>query len=154
MPDLRERCSQALERLFNDESLEVRTEAAGCFRVISTNLEPHLELVSAFIQSPAFVEEPLLLFHTLTQSSLHLPQILLDVAERYLYQASPEVTDIRLRSAMYTREISELVMKVYAQALNRPDANAELLKRCLNLFDRLASWREYTLIEMLEVYER
>jgi len=152
-PHLRERCTQRLEKLFTDASAEVRKEAAKCFRG-GAALEPHLLLISTFIGSSAFQEEPFFLLHHLKNSSLHLPEIVIDVAEHYLLGAGPDAADLRSRNAMHTSTVSGLVMKVYSQALNRPATQAPLFGRCLNLFDQFAKWREYEFSKAIEAYER
>lgn len=148
-------CRAALVKLFHDDDEAVRKEAGRCFRTEDDDpAEWNVELIDAYIRSPALHDEPFFLLHGLEQSSARIPATVLDVAEAYIAHAPEDVTDLRTRRAADTHTVSELVVRVYGQALNRPRPDAVLLARCLDMFDQLAEWREYRYMQMLETYER
>jgi hypothetical protein len=78
-PECREWCETKLKRLFHDQEAEVRKEAAGCFWHLwqqpDLPLAQFNSLIRAFLDSPAFAEEPTYLLHALDPATSDVLQL-------------------------------------------------------------------------------
>jgi hypothetical protein len=147
-------CIAALKNFFFDQSILVREKASYCFRFLKDPEEEIISLIVSFIGSPAFDEYPQFLLEFLNDCCLHLPTFLVDVGEKYL--SAPTTDEPRLQSLRFrdSQLISEMIVRVYTQTLNRPQSDGVILNRCLNLFDELAKKREGSFFKMTTEYER
>lgn len=146
-------CSEGLIVLFVDPDQEVRRQAARfAGRLDPVAFPQHADLIRAYLDSPAFREEPLHLLHQLKQSALRLPDPLLDAAEAYFL--GQQEAGRGPRDARYVRQFDQLIFPLYSQHLNRALPNTGVLTRCLNLFDRMAARRSQEYQEGMQLVER
>lgn len=112
-------CETALVRLFNDESVSVRRNAAGCFWHLWHSPETPLvdfdALIRAFLESPAFAEEPTYLLHALEETKHKVPEVTLDVCEVFIRRCAAAARDIRTSIAGDEMTLGKLVFTTYAQ---------------------------------------
>ena len=134
--DCRAWCEGALIRLFKDEDQEVRKKAAGCFWHLwhspETPITNFNTVIRAFLESPAFVDEPTYLLHALEETKHKVPEAVLDVCELFIARCSEEARDIRTSMAGDELTIGKLVFTSYAQLQAQP-----LQLRALSAIDRM-----------------
>lgn len=143
-------CEEALVALFEDDSEEVRREAARCFsRLRDDDLGDHLPLIEAFVGSRAFDTEHDELLGALQRTTAHLPEAACLACERFLDVAGEDAANIQLRGAADADTALQVLVRAYNQA-----RNPELQTRCLDLFDRMTELGIYGVVGTLERYER
>ena len=130
-------CEQALERLFVDESQEIRRKAAGCFWHLwhspETPLTGFSDLIHTFLASPAFVDEPTYLLHALEETKHRVPDATLDGCETFIMRCSEAARDISTSIAGDELTVGKLVFTAYAQLLT-----PSLQIRALNVIDQMS----------------
>ncbi|MGJ8641527.1 MAG: hypothetical protein ACSHYA_19205 [Opitutaceae bacterium] len=136
LPDCKEWCEYALNKLFHSPHTEILKSSAHCFWAHWTkdeaNIQDYKELIANFVQSPAFLEDPTYLLHALEKSKDKLPEVSLEVCEMFIKELSEEARDIRTSRAANESEVGKLVFSIYAQ-MDQP----ELKERALNLIDQM-----------------
>ncbi len=143
-------CSQSLINFFSDPNEEVRLKAANCFhRLEGKQLEEHVDLIDAFIDSLAFTKAASDLIRTLGKTSPRLPDITCKICERFIDLAGSDTADFRTRAPMDSAEVSKLLVRLYSQS-----SDESLQSRCLDLIDRMFEISSYGLQEALDLYER
>lgn len=143
-------CSQTLIKFFSDPNEEVRLKAANCFhRLEGEQLEEQIDLIEAFIESPAFAKAHSILIETLGKTASKLPDVTYKVCERFIDLAGSDTADFRTRTPMDSAETSKLLIRLYIQA-----SDQSLQSRCLDLIDRMIETGSYGLNEALDLYER
>lgn len=129
-------CAEMLAILFDDEEPAVRQKAAECFGSLGRHpnapLEDHAALIARFLDSRAFAESPAHLLHTLEGSQQRLPEVVLNVCERFVARCAPGARDFRTSLAADEHTVDALVFSAYAQ-MSRPALRA----RALVLIDRM-----------------
>lgn len=138
----REFCEQALVQLFHDPSPEVRSQAAKCFfRFEGEQLGEYVNLIEAFVQSPAFITDCHDLIYALEKTTAKLPDITYLACKQFINAVDSNAVDANI--------ISQLLVRVYSQSKDQA-----LRARCLDLIDRLAQMEAYGLNEALALIER
>ena len=138
----REFCEQALVQLFHDSSPEVRSQAAKCFfRFEGEQLGEYVNLIEAFVQSPAFITDCHDLIYALEKTTAKLPDITYLACKQFINAVDSITVDANI--------ISQLLVRVYSQSKDQA-----LRSRCLDLIDRLAQMEAYGLNEALALIER
>ena len=146
---LRQFCESGLIQLFNDPDEKVRDRAAKCFfRFEGEQLGEYVNLVEAFVASPAFENDCHDLIYALEKTTAKLPDVTCLVCEKFI-DSYGSVADIRTRSAAKADEVSELLIRVYSQSQSQA-----LRSRCLDLVDRLTQIGAYGLDKALQQFER
>jgi hypothetical protein len=146
------RCEKALLQLFYDPEELVQDEAADCFQKMSDgDIDRLTYLIEKFIQSPAFSRDTHLLY-TLEQSAARIPDTILSVCEKFFEITGDEVGNIQNKVAGDAHYVSKLIVRTYAQQLNASIRNPSLLRRTLNLIDRMLENRVYDAEKVLELY--
>jgi hypothetical protein len=142
----RERCMAGLRQLFSDESDRVREAAAEWIRHLDEGepLEKYDDLIRAYVDSPAFAHEQYLLTTRLQRSLGRLPQTTLLVARRFIEQFGPQAGSVAQRGAMEARELSSLILRLYAEAKDE-----ETRRQCLDVLDQYTDAATYGLEEVL-----
>ncbi len=126
-------CGAQLLRLFDDDIVEVRREAASCFRQLEKEpLEAYEGLITAFCDSAAYQEDSFSILHALEESLSRLPGITSIVCEKFLERFSDEAKDIRTHRVGDMRTVAKLIFRVYQQ-----HQRDEWAPRCLDLIDRM-----------------
>jgi hypothetical protein len=137
-PDCRSWCEATLSKLFNDEDKTVRYQAAKCFWHLwhqpDVPLTDYEDLISSFLDSPAFADDPSYLLHTLDDTRQRVPNIILDVCDRFIARCTEKARDIRTSMAATETTIGKLVFRAYAQLEALP-----LRTRALDLVDRMCT---------------
>jgi hypothetical protein len=137
-PDCRPWCEATLHKLFNDEDMNVRTHAANCFWHLwqqpDVRLTDYEALIGSFLDSRAFADAPDHLLHTLEDTRQRVPDIILDVCDRFITRCADKARDIRTSMAANEITIGKLVFRAYAQLEARP-----LRSRALDLIDRMCA---------------
>jgi hypothetical protein len=135
-PECRAWCETTLCRFFADENEGVRKKAAGCFRQLwkspDTPLTDFDPLIRAFLESPAFADEPAVLLRALENTNCRVPDTSLDVCEVFVTRCAERARDSRGSFASGEHTVVKLVFTAYAQL----QAN-ELQARALHLIDRM-----------------
>lgn len=146
---LRQFCESGLIQLFNDPDEKVRDRAAKCFfRFEGEQLGEYVNLVEAFVASPAFESDCHDLIYAFEKTTAKLPDVTCLVCEKFI-DSYGSVADIRTRSAAKADEVSELLIRVYSQSQSQA-----LQSRCLDLVDRLTQIGAYGLDKALQQFER
>ena len=138
LPSCRSWCEPALLRLFNDEDESVRRNAAHCFWYLCHQPELQLAdfdaLISYFLFSQSFAEEPTFLLNALDNTRQRVPKTILDVCETFVAKCSEQARDIRTAIAGDEMLAGKLVFRAYAQLEAQP-----LRNRALNLIDEMCA---------------
>lgn len=128
-----DRCADYLQTFFNDEDAEVRSEVANAF--FKLNGERLLELkvmISKFIDSPSFDEEPYRVLHSLEESTVILPDIICQAAERMFASRETGWWELASRKALAARSIVTLIVRQYEQT-----TDATIKTKCLDFIDQM-----------------
>ncbi len=107
-------CAANLILLFNDESDEIKSEAAGCFRQFKDDdLGKFVSLIEAFIKSPAFKISESDLIWALEKTTAEIPEITYRVCE--LLIKTIDSGDKKGRHHLEEHDISTLILRLYGQ---------------------------------------
>lgn len=143
-------CEEALIKLFNDYSDEVRSEAAQCFsRFEGTQLEEFEHLIAQFVSSDAFQQNYTHLMMALEETSAKLPGVTLSACERFVDIAGLASSDIGTGTAWSADTVTKLTLRIYQQS-----TEDTIRARSLNLIDKLMENSAYGINEALENFER
>lgn len=130
---IEEACSTHLQRLFNDESKEIRQKAGGCFLFLKGHdIGRHELLIRAYVESRAFPSPHDDLLRRLADSTWQLPDIVLRIAERYIEARGSQASDIQQAESTDGSEVAKLVVRLYAQTKDEA-----VKRRCLNHIDQM-----------------
>lgn len=131
-------CEMALLRLFDDRDEIVRVEAARCFWYLSQDPELPLAdynaLITSFLASQSFVEDPTFLLSALDHTRQRVPEAILDICETFVAKCSEQARDIRTSMAGDEMTVGKLVFRAYAQL----EAD-KMRNRALNLIDEMCA---------------
>ena len=132
-PRSRRWCETQLLKLFNDESKEVRREAASCFRRLkNASFEDYRDLVRAFADSRAYESNSSTILFALEQSSEKLPGITAIVCDKFISRFADEARDVRTSRSADVHMVSKLVFRTYHQ-----HETDEWGSKCLDLIDQM-----------------
>ncbi len=132
-PEHRVRCESMLALLFADDDVDVRREAASCFRYLSAEvLGEYDDLIGAFCDSPAFNDAHFQLVHALEHSRERLPGTTCVVCEKYLSRLAGAVGDPLTGQLADAHTVVKLIFRTYQQ-----HQNDEWTQRSLDLIDFL-----------------
>jgi hypothetical protein len=135
-PDCRDWCESKLKLLFNDKEVEIRKLAANCFWYLWHQPDVPLgqfdSLIRAFLDSPAFADDPTFLLHTLDNTRQRVPEAILDVCDQFVTKCAEQARDVRTAVAADEFTVGRLVFRAYAQL----ESNA-LRMRAVTLIDRM-----------------
>jgi hypothetical protein len=147
-----EYATSALATTFGDSNHEVRKAAAQCFsRLKQGDLNRFRDLIARFIESDAFATDPGYLIYALKDTTERLPEISLNVCERFLARFGPEAADIRTARAGDGISLAAIVFRVYSQTMH---ANEQIATRCLDLIDGMIAAGLYGVDNSLRLFER
>ncbi len=131
-------CEMALLRLFDDRDEIVRVEAARCFWYLSQDPELPLAdynaLITSFLASQSFVEDPTFLLSALDHTRQRVPEAILDICETFVAKCSEQARDFRTSMAGDEMTVGKLVFRAYAQLEALP-----MRIRALNLIDEMCA---------------
>jgi hypothetical protein len=146
----RARCEAALERLFNDESADVRNAAAAAFRRLDeADLGTFEGLARRFVQSDAFPDNADDILYPLTETIARVPDLALDACERVLGEFGSEISDIRTAAASHANSVSQILVRAYADGADQATKD-----RALDLIDRSLELNMYGAYRALEEHDR
>jgi hypothetical protein len=140
-------CEQAIVQLLNDPSQKVCSLAATCFNEFDGGLLGDYErLVEAFIRSSTFDTNPYPLIHALENTTAKLPEITCLACEMFF-----EKLCMNGGNQPFVRPdaVGKLLLRIYSQQKEKV-----LQTRALNLMDRMLQLGEYSLSQVLAVYDR
>ncbi len=143
-------CEDALIRLFNDTSDNVRAEAAKCFGSFEgTQLEEYVDLVKQFVLSNAFQQnyDPLLV--ALEETTAKLPGVTLSACEQFVDFAGPASSNIGTGTAWSADTVTKLTLRIYQQS-----TEDTIRSRSLTLIDRFMEHGVHGINKSLEDFER
>jgi len=122
-----ELCKDKLIKFFSDPSMQVRGEAASCFRYIAgKELANFSDLIEAFYESPAFKSDIDDLIWTLDKATWLPPEIVYKICKKFI-----EVNVLRgerdsgERDYSLEADIAKLIVRLYSQEMN---SNLQLQK--------------------------
>ncbi|KAB8330402.1 hypothetical protein SD80_032020 [Scytonema tolypothrichoides VB-61278] len=145
----REFCEKALIQLFHDSNVAIRSQASECFlHFEGEELGEYINLVKAFVDSPAFTNNTRDLFDALERTSAKLPDVTFQVCDRFLQNLKSDNPEIRNRT-IFADEVTKLLVQLYRQSKKE-----DLRSRCLDLVDCMAQMGVYGLNEALQEFER
>ncbi len=112
--------TETLIRLMNDDADEVRKEAAAVvLRLREQPLQPFVQLLTALIDSPAYVHATPQLLLTLKDAPDKVDELVLSASQRFLDVFGNDAADIRTGAAGDAHYISELVVCGLPQCRDR-----------------------------------
>lgn len=112
---LRKFCETGLTQLFNDPNEKVRAKAAKCFfRFEGDQLSEYVNLVEAFVESPAFETDCDDLIYALEKTTAKLPDVTCLVCEKFISTFGSSAADIRTNSAANADTVGQLLIRVYS----------------------------------------
>ena len=143
-------CEDALVRLFNDPSENVRDKAAHCFRGFEgDNLVEYEHLIAQFVLSDAFPKNHFPLLIALERATAKLPESTLLACERFIDVAGFAAADISTREAGDADTVIKLALRTYQQSLDDT-----IRARSLDLIDKLMEYGAHGINDALEDFER
>lgn len=146
----RERCETSLAQLFEDPVESVRKAAGSAIRHMRNDSLGEFEaLAERYMRSPAFEDDPEDLLLALTQTTAQVPRLATLVCERVIERTASEGADIRTKAARYAHEVSDLLMRAYADA-----EDATLRARILDAIDRSLASDFYGMERALGEHDR
>ncbi|MCH7727078.1 MAG: hypothetical protein IH991_11425 [Planctomycetes bacterium] len=130
---LSSQCAEQLRQLFVDVDAGVRDECEICFADVAGELlVTHKQLVSDFIESPAYPKGSYHLLRSLNESVDELPDVICRAAERFINEAGTDGADISTSASLGANTLSTLVVRLYGQTTDE-----EVKSHCLDLIDRM-----------------
>jgi hypothetical protein len=146
----RERCETSLAQLFEDPVESVRKAAGSSIRQLrDDSLDEFASLGERYVKSPAFEDDPEDLLLALTQTTAQVPWLATLACERVIDRIAGEGADIRTKAARYARQVSEVLMRAYA------DAEDTMLRgRILDAIDRSLASDLYGMDRALDELDR
>jgi len=122
-----------LKQFFFDDSKKVQEQAAHCFRQLSDDqLGREVDLINAFIESPAFNASANSLLMRLQDSVARLPDVICRIPERAVALHRGSGRDEPIEARWWTTQMATLVLRLYEQT---SDPNTK--RRCLNVIDSM-----------------
>lgn len=151
--DCRAWCEASLIRLFDDESCDVRHQAARSFWHLWKHPDLPLRdfngLICSFLDSIAFADDPSFLLYALNDTRQRVPETILDACDTFVTKCAEEARDITTSKAGDETMIGKLVFRAYAQLEAQP-----LRKRALDLIDRMCAEGLQSAGKQLTEFER
>lgn len=149
-PVVGHRCRALLVRFFIDESAEVRSAAAWYSARLPSEIgKEYLDLITAYIDSPAFPNAHDMLLHRLENSPSALPgEVALKLADRFIQQVGDAAGDVATSAAGDAPAVAKLVFRQYARA-----TDPETRRRCLDLIDRMERHQLYGVRQQLTEHD-
>ena len=149
-PECRNWCETTLAELFNDKDVDVRREAASCFRELEgESLDAYEDLFANFCDSSAFQDDSYSVTHALENSLELPPRITCLVCNKFLDRFAHQSSDFSQGRFGYTRTIVKLVFRFYQQYLN-----GKWAVHALELIDQLCLKGIIDLESEFEQFER
>jgi hypothetical protein len=135
----------ALMRLFDDESGEVRAEAGRAMRHLEQLAADDVDrFIEAFTASAAFGDHCENLVDSLERLRVVLPATAITACERTLDIVGADLGNITTGRSLIARDLISIVLRLYRQG------DAELRARCLDVIDLLTENNAFGLPEALE----
>ncbi len=145
----RDRCTEGLQTLFEDEDLDVREQSAKTFwRLQGHDLAEIEPLANAFVTSRAFETANIHFLHALERSTADIAELALQTAERML--GPNRVAERHMRAGAESRTLSTLLLRV----LGTLDADRARVNRALDLLDAMLVAGGWGVGEAIETVER
>ena len=143
-------CEDALVRLFNDPSENVRAETADCFRRFEKDdLVGYEHLIAQFVLSDAFAKNRFPLLIALERTTAKLPEVTLSACKRFIDVAGLAAGDISTREAGDADTVIKLTLRTYQQS-----SDDTIRARNLNLVDKLMEFGAYGIHDAIEEVDR
>lgn len=134
----------------NDDVRQAAAELAGALR--GSKLRPFNEPLLALIESEAFLHAVPQLLITLERAPDRVDNLVLKCSRRFIDMHAARMGDIRTGAAGDARQIGELLLRAYAQAMSR-NARREL-SEILDLLDQLLALGAYGIADLVGESER
>jgi hypothetical protein len=139
----------ALEQFMNDDDEKVREAAARVAAALrGQRLGPFKDILTSLISSSSFTPAAPQLFITLERAPDRVDSLVLQSAQRLIEVNRTDIGNIAKRSAADAREISELVIRAYAQA-----TDAATRTTSLDMIDGLLLYGAYGVDQLVEAAE-
>jgi hypothetical protein len=137
-----------LIKLFDSEYKEVRNEACRCFHYFSGDMVgSNTELIEAYIDSKAFLEDPFAFIHALEETTSKIPDSIIYIAEKVVNEIKGGTKNQDRYSTI--DKICKLLMRVYCDS-----TEPEIIKRCLDCFDEFLQLGVYGITDVLSSQDR
>lgn len=145
-----ERAGYALSVFFDDPDDDVRSEAAAvAARLRHQPLAAHRELLHRLIASPTFDKALSQLLITLEDATERVDGLVMSTAGRFIELHRGQVSHFANHAALDSRQVGELLLRAYAQAVD-----AEPRALVLDLIDDLLQAAAYDFAAVVEEAER
>lgn len=116
----------------------------------ATDGAPVAELLTAYIESPAFALTASSFFGRMERAAGISPSLLLRAGQRFVDAVGTDAGNIAGTNAYAAMTLSEMVLRAYRQAEDTPD----LRRQCLDMFDRLLEVGSYGADKAIEAFSR
>ncbi|MBK7780585.1 MAG: ATP-binding protein [Ardenticatenia bacterium] len=149
-PIVGDECADLLIPFFHDEAIDVRKEAARCFRQKTIDWGSRIQtVIASLIQSPAFVEARTDLLRAMED----LPEVtgpgVMEVLQRAVETIGPEGSSIAYHASMDARYLATLVVRLYDQS-----GDPVVKAACLDIIDRMEMEGMYGISDELVKFDR
>lgn len=143
-------CEDSLVRLFYDQSLRVRSEAAKVISHLpSERFSEYAELVQEFLNSPSCEDNLDKLLFVLDDAHTAPADVVYEACERFIRTAGPAAGDITTSAAGDSYIVSRLIMRLCSQS-----TEPGLVEKCLDVIDQMISVQAFGIDKTLEPFER
>lgn len=146
----RERCENALRTLFQDDCKDVRHAASAAVTKLSGDALGEFEaLAQEFLDSRAADDDDQIIL-MLTGTTARVPALALNACETIFGRLGPDARDIRTRAARLAGQLSEILVRAYADSDHTPI----LRERALDLIDQSLRLDIYGAHQAIQEHDR
>lgn len=146
----RSRAESVLERCFNDDDQNVRSQAAEVFHKIKADeFVRYKELANQFLKSRSFDENSSALFHALEKAECRVDDLVVPAAERFL-------SDIERNGNYGGRKSSDLLRlrNIMKNEYTSSEDDPKLRSRLLDVIDKMLMLELHGTDEIINAHER
>ena len=122
---------RTLVDLANDDDADVREQAMDALRYANRPLIEYADLLSELSETRGFSEKPGNLLRAISQRRDEIPDVALDLCEKWAKKWSSTSADHSKAEALDGYSATEIVLAAYSHA----EPGGETRKRCLDLID-------------------
>lgn len=140
----------ALQQFVSDDNEDVRKGAANVAATLRNHvLQPFSEVLTSLVASEAFTEALPQLLITLQEAPDRIDGMVIATTQRFIEVYGEQAGDISTSAAGEAPEVAKLIVRAYAQALDR-----DMRRRVLDLIDGLLVINAMGTLEAVDAAER
>jgi len=130
---------EMLKMFFNDKDIEVRGEAAGCFREEENLHIPEISRLAVdYVESPAFDDDPEIFFYGLDDYTGNLKdyaESLFKAGEKFAGPLADKAKNLAMGIGLAVSNFAKIMLRLYEQTYRCGDKQTN--ERCLLIWDKL-----------------